>query len=271
MQRLPAVRVAIQVGFRLLLVLVFFGLHRQAHAQEASRQPVQPQTAEDQSRDQQDAANPLPLLPRCRNVLGEPVDDVPDIRLHDYAMAGPDPTVHPVILYNPFGIQQLAPPVRLFVYEHECGHFAMGHVYRHVTAEAEEEADCYSIVVLADRGMLSDAAVDTIEAAVAKFPEDALHPPGWARARVLQYCLDNYESYPSTFFVPAVLHPEGDVVYVHDAKGVHLQRIPCMHTVLVRRTVTLVRPMPSFFHAWQKAAPVRVAMVRRASSHLPPS
>jgi hypothetical protein len=124
---------------------------------------------------------------------------VPDVDLHDFAVAVYDPAT-PVIYYNPVLLNQVGPELRAFFLAHEYGHISFRHTRAGVLRaesgdrdslfqEKELEADCYAARTLSR----TDPAA--VEAAIRLFSRmgnrnyDTEHPPGARRAARILSCL----------------------------------------------------------------------------------
>jgi hypothetical protein len=125
----------------------------------------------------------------CRDVRGLPVGLVMDGAISDLALA----TViegQPIILYSPELERAVAPATGLFVYAHECGHQALGHVLDSATPNREQEADCWAINLIYRNALVDDAGLRVIVRDIARFGVgDATHLPGPMRALSLDDCL----------------------------------------------------------------------------------
>jgi hypothetical protein len=96
----------------------------------------------------------------------------------------------PVILWNQGNLQWARPITQLFVYLHECGHHALGHLYKANDKRWEREADCWAMQMLIDGGMIngSDEASLTRELSTA-FRGDSVHLSGDATVRDTRACI----------------------------------------------------------------------------------
>ena len=97
----------------------------------------------------------------------------------------------PIIILSP-ELEWLVPrPTGLFVYAHECGHQALGHVQKGASLDREQEADCWAINLIYRNALVDDAGLRIIERDIARFGiGDATHLPGPARAVTLSECLE---------------------------------------------------------------------------------
>jgi hypothetical protein len=144
----------------------------------------------------------------CRDLRGVPVGLVMDSAIKDLAMA----TVingAPIILYSPELERAVAPPTGLFVYAHECGHQALGHLLHAATPDREQEADCWAINLIYRNALVDDVGLHAIERDIARFGVgDATHLAGPVRALVLDDCLRR----GNRFAQPAVpMEPAGKI------------------------------------------------------------
>lgn len=126
----------------------------------------------------------------CVDFRGAPVASVLRLQLGDVAMATYAADGSPIILYDPNVLATLSAQTRLFFYGHECGHHALAHSVRNIPLSAEQEADCFGIRVLVDRGLLSEGDLPVIQNDISRSIGDWSHLPGPVRAINLRRCLD---------------------------------------------------------------------------------
>jgi hypothetical protein len=125
----------------------------------------------------------------CRDIRGTPVGLVMDNAIADLAFATMIDGV-PIILYSPALERAVAPPTGLFVYAHECGHQALGHLLHSATLDREQEADCWAINLIYRNALVDDGGLRVIERDIRQFAVgDATHLPGPVRAQALDACL----------------------------------------------------------------------------------
>jgi hypothetical protein len=130
----------------------------------------------------------------CRDIRGTPVGLMMDNAIADLAIATMIDGV-PIILYSPALERAVAPPTGLFVYAHECGHQALGHLLRSATPDREQEADCWAINLIYRNALVDDGGLRVIERDVTRFGVgDATHLPGPARAQAFDACLQQGDS-----------------------------------------------------------------------------
>ncbi len=86
------------------------------------------------------------------------------------------------IILNPTKLETLPPIVRLYVYEHECGHQVRG--------PDELKADCYAVQRGRRSGWLTAEGVQEICDFFGAHPSDSVHPPGPDRCRVMMQCFE---------------------------------------------------------------------------------
>lgn len=106
---------------------------------------------------------------------------------------------NPVIFFNEQFMAQIAhsDAMVMFVYEHECGHHALGHVQigsanpgtlsQRSHFKEELEADCYSAHQLRQLGYSSTSITDIIDD-VYPWPKDPEHPSGKVRSKHVLEC-----------------------------------------------------------------------------------
>ena len=95
--------------------------------------------------------------------------------LADYGAAFPR-----FIVVNPRKFERIAPAVQYWLYEHECGHEAIG--------PDETRADCFGIKKGVHDGWLSKNGLDQICAFINVGQPDATHTPGPERCRAMRAC-----------------------------------------------------------------------------------
>lgn len=97
----------------------------------------------------------------------------------------------PVIWWNRGNLQWTRPATQLFVYLHECGHHALGHLYKAPALRWEREADCWAMELLVDGGMLGPNDEGWIRSDLIRmFPGDGLHLSGEAAVRDTWACIN---------------------------------------------------------------------------------
>ncbi len=127
----------------------------------------------------------------CRDVRGIPVVSTPG-PINDVAVARLGPRGEPVIIYNPNVLRWMAPQTRLFWYAHECAHHALGHAFGAAhPLEVEQQADCWGIRTLMERGTLSQRDLPIIQRDISRSTGDWTHLPGPRRALNLSACLES--------------------------------------------------------------------------------
>jgi hypothetical protein len=132
--------------------------------------------------------------PPCRDPYGNLVPAYPDMSIPDGAMSTFRPGIGPVILYQP-GIAFSPGALATFVYYHECGHHALGHVVRMAQGlpgppSMEIDADCYSLTTLASLGWLNRRALTMIESGFYYNPaRPPYYPAGPMRVAYMENCL----------------------------------------------------------------------------------
>jgi len=123
----------------------------------------------------------------CVDFRGIPVASVLNPYVQDVAVANYAPNGAPIIIYNPNVLAQTRPKTRLFFYAHECGHHVLAHGIRGIPLTREQEADCWAIRTLVDKGLVTDDDVTDIQSDIAQFGRgDWTHLPGPYRAIALR-------------------------------------------------------------------------------------
>ncbi len=126
----------------------------------------------------------------CVDFRGVPVASIMNDSVQDVAMATYAPNGVPIVVYNPYIVNWLSPPTRLFFYAHECAHHVLAHGVRGHPLTREQEADCWGIQQLVSRGLLNDSDISAIQHDIARFGRgDWSHLPGPVRAINLRICL----------------------------------------------------------------------------------
>jgi len=129
----------------------------------------------------------------CVDFRGLPVASILNFNLPDVAMASWAPNGAPVIQYNPRVLAQLAPQTRVFFYAHECAHHALAHTIRNIPFQQEQEADCWAIQTLVQRGTLDPGRDVTVVQRDLSFSSgDWTHVPGPQRQFNLRACLGGF-------------------------------------------------------------------------------
>lgn len=96
----------------------------------------------------------------------------------------------PVIYWNRGNMQWARPATQLFVYLHECGHHALGHIYKPNDPKLEQEADCWAMELLIDGAMISGDDEGALESdLIHNFPGDGFHLSGEATVRGTRECM----------------------------------------------------------------------------------
>ena len=127
----------------------------------------------------------------CVDIRGFAVASIPNYNINDVATAVNLPNGKPVIFYNPNVLASLAPQTRMFFYIHECGHQALGHVINYsFPMVKEQEADCFAIRTLVQRGMINNFDKEVIQKDLwERGRGDWSHLPGPKRSINLDLCL----------------------------------------------------------------------------------
>jgi len=126
----------------------------------------------------------------CVDFRGISVASVRNDAINDVAVAGNAPNGAPIIQYNTRVLASLQPQTRLFFYAHECAHHALAHSVRNVPFTQEQEADCWAVRTLTERGDLDDDDVSVVQSDISRAGQgDWTHLPGPQRAINLRRCL----------------------------------------------------------------------------------
>jgi hypothetical protein len=133
----------------------------------------------------------------CRDIRGIAVASIADFSINDVAVASLAPNGVPIVRYNPRVLSQLAPQTRLFFYAHECAHHERGHAFGTVhPLSREQDADCFAIKTLVDKGMVGDDDIAAIQQDLSQAQGDWSHLPGPDRAINLRRCLGRSNGSP---------------------------------------------------------------------------
>ena len=84
------------------------------------------------------------------------------------------------VILNPDWLKDLATPVKLYVYAHECGHQYVG--------RDEEDADCFAVKRGRRYGWLKDEGMDAICTFISKLKGDSQHFAGAKRCEIMRRC-----------------------------------------------------------------------------------
>ena len=126
----------------------------------------------------------------CVDYRGIAVASVRNDGINDVAIARSAPNGAPIIEYNVQVLAKLQPQTRLFFYAHECAHHALAHGVRGHPLTREQEADCWAVRTLTERGDLDDDDMDIVQSDITQAgPGDWTHLPGPQRAINLRRCL----------------------------------------------------------------------------------
>jgi hypothetical protein len=135
-------------------------------------------------------AQSIPLTITCNDSTGRSVTGV-QVTNGIIARAKFDPDGRPVIEYDPRRIDGISPQLQLFVYAHECGHLALGHLRRgeSTTVTQEQAADCFGIRSLMNKVGVTTDDVTILQGAMQRLGGgDARHLPWPARMYDLEAC-----------------------------------------------------------------------------------
>jgi len=144
------------------------------------------------------AANAL-TFPSCTDYRGMPVK----VKHTSSQMEGPaystwDKNGQPEIVFNAHWMHEIAhsDAMRMFVYEHECGHHVLGHVnpadakHGHGEMKNELAADCYAAEQMRNQGYSINDILAVVDD-VYPWPKDPEHPSGPVRSKHLEACYSN--------------------------------------------------------------------------------
>jgi hypothetical protein len=133
--------------------------------------------------------------PVCRDVIGTPVPYKPNEGIPKSGLSTVEGN-QPVIYLRNSLVASYPVPVKRFLYAHECGHHALGHVigalyYRMVIGPPDElAADCFSGQQLLRKGLISAAEWQQVLGFVATIPGDPTTYAGPQRVQLLKQCVN---------------------------------------------------------------------------------
>jgi len=122
------------------------------------------------------------LAGRRMTCAGRPT--ILDPGLNDYAVAYPK-----FIIVNPPLLDKTSAPVKLWTYEHECGHVVHGWDLSKGASQSDtEKADCYGIEKGRREGWLTPKGLDQICAFIKPGQPDRMHRSGPERCAAMRKC-----------------------------------------------------------------------------------
>lgn len=125
----------------------------------------------------------------CRDRRGRVIPEVVDDRI-PWAGVATYLGGQPVILWNARHNRRLSTNEQSFIYLHECGHHALGHLRQYVNnARWELEADCWAIQRMVEGGMVRGHRLALLLEARQGVRGDAFHLGGDAHVRSLWACV----------------------------------------------------------------------------------
>jgi hypothetical protein len=128
------------------------------------------------------AAGQYALDGRPMNCAKRPTVLDPD--LNDYAIAYPR-----LIVVNPSLMEKTSSPVKVWIYEHECGHVVHGWNQGKGANRADTaRADCYGIKKGLREGWLNAKGLDRICEFISAGRADAMHASGPERCAAMRQC-----------------------------------------------------------------------------------
>lgn len=96
----------------------------------------------------------------------------------------------PVVYWNQGNMEWARAVTQLFVYLHECGHHALGHLWKPSDAQHEKDADCWAMEMLVDGGMIGGTDQGMLERdLIDHFPGDGFHLSGEQTVRSTHACI----------------------------------------------------------------------------------
>src|SRR5437870_1656533 len=171
----------------------------------------------------QSQAQSIPLTITCNDMGGRAVTGV-QVRTGIIAKATIDPDARPVIEYDPRPVDDISPQLHLFIYAHECGHHALGHLRggEAMSLTQEQEADCYGIRSLMNKVGFTTDDVTILQAAMRQLGAGDARYLSWpARAYNLTGCLANEtagEGSKETNADDCVLHRDAANAIVNESR-----------------------------------------------------
>jgi hypothetical protein len=127
---------------------------------------------------------------QCRDGRGHDVPLMKVINLGDVGSAFIVNRV-PVIAMDPHVMERLPEKLRIFFYQHECAHHALGHWYARPD-DAETDADCWAVKRSRDLGLLTRAEIASFAPFLAQSRGSPWgHLPGPQRIAHMLQCFDH--------------------------------------------------------------------------------
>lgn len=100
---------------------------------------------------------------------------VTDNKLDDYGAAYPG-----FLIMNPRLLDRLSPPVKMWIYAHECGHQFRG--------PDEETADCFAVQRGRRQGWLTEQGLEDVCTFISPAKSDSMHFSGPERCEAMRKC-----------------------------------------------------------------------------------
>jgi hypothetical protein len=135
------------------------------------------------------------ILDSCKDAHGVKITVVVDTVLRQPAIAKGDAAGKPVIAYNPKALAWIHEGTRQFIFAHECAHHALSHLFSAITYAKEQQADCWAIKYLHDKGLLEGSELEDIQSDIGRITVgDSTHVSSAQRAANLKWCLTELDS-----------------------------------------------------------------------------
>jgi hypothetical protein len=135
--------------------------------------------------------------PSCVDIIQMPVPYRPNEAIPKSGQATMDQFGRPVIFIKQSQMPTFSPPVRNFLFAHECGHQALGQVRAAFLFNVflgppfELAADCFAMSELRRLNAVSDTDVNTILQFLMTVPGDVTTFPGPERVTRLRQCMSH--------------------------------------------------------------------------------
>ena len=133
--------------------------------------------------------------PACLDIIQMPVPFRANERIPKSGLATFDELQRPVIFLRQSQLPSFAPPVRNFLFAHECGHHALGQVRAglmfniFIGPPSELAADCFAMSELRRLNAVNDNDIATILQFLSTVPGDPTTFPGPERVQRLRQCM----------------------------------------------------------------------------------
>jgi hypothetical protein len=134
-------------------------------------------------------------IPSCVDILGTSIRYIPKENIPKTGWSSVD-AQGPVTYLRTLQMQTMPVALQNYLYAHECGHHALGHVvaFLHLGAvapigrEQEIAADCFSIIELRKQQVLNNMDTAVVLSALSTLPADPANYAGPTRVQRIKAC-----------------------------------------------------------------------------------